>query len=232
MVRFSVRALSRTGHVGQVLAETRQRAGISLREAARRLSIPREHLEALEAAAWDLLPAGSYPRLFVRRYAQFLGLTPEPLVAQVPPDHRPQQVTPPRTSLRATTPVHPLRRFLYGLLLVGAVAYLVLAAKTTFLSPPFELLQPARDLTTSTPTVTVAGRTATGVEVTINGVLADVDGTGRFNASVALAAGLNTLEVTARRSLSRPVTITRHVLFTPLPTPPPTTKQPQPSSSP
>lgn len=62
---------------GALLAAARVRAGLSLDEVARRSCVPREALCALEADAWEHLPAMVYVRGFLRLYAREVGVDPE-----------------------------------------------------------------------------------------------------------------------------------------------------------
>ena len=67
--------------VGPILAEARNRRGLSLSDAERQTRIPRRYLQALEADQFNVLPAPVYARGFLRNYARFLGLDENELVA-------------------------------------------------------------------------------------------------------------------------------------------------------
>jgi transcriptional regulator with XRE-family HTH domain len=60
--------------IGSRLREERRRKGLKLAEAGSATLIPERHLAALEEDRFDLLPAGSYRRSFLREYADYLGL--------------------------------------------------------------------------------------------------------------------------------------------------------------
>lgn len=66
--------------IGAKLKEARERKGMTLQEAKRELRIHGPYLEALEAGEFGKLPAPAYARAFLRQYAAFLGLDPQPLV--------------------------------------------------------------------------------------------------------------------------------------------------------
>src|SRR5437588_8302607 len=69
--------------VGRSLRRARQRHHVQLEDAATITRIPRRYLEALEAnAPLDAYPAPVYARAFLREYAQYLHIDPEPLVAR------------------------------------------------------------------------------------------------------------------------------------------------------
>src|SRR5882672_5083891 len=73
---------------GQMLRETREREGISLRQIANATKISMSVLESLERNDISRLPGGIFGRAFVRSYAIEVGLDPEAtiqdFVAQFP----------------------------------------------------------------------------------------------------------------------------------------------------
>ena len=76
---------------GQVLAEARERQGLSRTEIAQRLHMSPSQIEALETGEYERLPKGPFLRGFIRNYAKLLGIEAEPLVAslaQATPAHQ------------------------------------------------------------------------------------------------------------------------------------------------
>jgi cytoskeleton protein RodZ len=69
---------------GQALAAKRGERGLSIDEVAASTRIRPEHLRALEADDYTQLAAPVYARGYLRSYAKFLGLEPDPLIAQLP----------------------------------------------------------------------------------------------------------------------------------------------------
>jgi cytoskeleton protein RodZ len=68
------------GVIGNTLAEARTRRGVDLDEVHAATGIRPRYLRAIEEEDWNALPEEFYARSFVRKYAQFLGVDPEPLV--------------------------------------------------------------------------------------------------------------------------------------------------------
>jgi cytoskeletal protein RodZ len=66
---------------GQTLKRARTERGISLDAVASATRIARHHLEALERGDIESLPGGPFGRSYLRSYAEFLGLDPEPVLA-------------------------------------------------------------------------------------------------------------------------------------------------------
>lgn len=69
--------------VGTALKAARERAGMSLGEVADRLKLSIRQLEAIEHDDFQQLPGATFVRGFVRNYARFLRLDPEPLMARL-----------------------------------------------------------------------------------------------------------------------------------------------------
>lgn len=69
--------------IGEALRSTRERRGLSIDEVARDTRISPRFLEALESEQFDELPAPVYVRGFIRSYAGYLRLEPQPLLDQL-----------------------------------------------------------------------------------------------------------------------------------------------------
>ena len=59
---------------GQRLRAAREEKGLSLEDVAAQTRIPQRHLESIEAAEWDNLPAATYTIGFAKSYASAVGL--------------------------------------------------------------------------------------------------------------------------------------------------------------
>ena len=68
--------------IGETLREARRQRGLQLEDAAAATLIRLRYLEALEEERFELLPAGSYRRTFLREYADYLGVGGETLAAE------------------------------------------------------------------------------------------------------------------------------------------------------
>lgn len=60
--------------VGERLKAAREEKGLSLEDIAAQTRIPRRHLESIESADWDKLPAPTYTTGFAKSYASAVGL--------------------------------------------------------------------------------------------------------------------------------------------------------------
>lgn len=216
MKRFTTQPLKRLDTSGVELEQARIAQNLTIKQVARKLNIPDVYLEALEANDWEALPRGDYGRYFLRQYGRFLGLNVEKLLDQYPGPNLPKVIQPPKHApVNPTKAVHPLRRILLVVIALVVVAYLAIAARTIFLPPELEIVSPAADSNTSSPTITLAGTTQPGIEVLVNNEAVEVMESGRFIAQISLRPGLNTLTIKARKNLSREVVLIRRVFYTP-----------------
>lgn len=67
--------------IGETFKQARKERGLSLEEIAEKTKIRSRYLEAIEEENFGLLPGRVYVKGFLRNYAKYLGLNPEPLVA-------------------------------------------------------------------------------------------------------------------------------------------------------
>ncbi len=216
--RFLSHVIPQPTHAGEVLQRAREEKHLSLRTVARETNLPVRHLQAIEAGDWESLPRGDYGRYFVREYAKFMSLDPEPLLNDVAPTGLPSAASQPaKRPVDTTRAVHPLRRLLVLGVLVLVLAYLVFAARVVLRPSELTITSPEHDVATDQAVLIVSGVTVAGTEVTLNGAPMQVNERGRFSQEVPLQPGLNTLIIIGKKGLSRSVTVVRRVLFTPAP---------------
>ncbi|HEY5334315.1 MAG TPA: helix-turn-helix domain-containing protein, partial [Solirubrobacterales bacterium] len=91
------------GVIGDTLSEARTRRAVDLEEVEAATGIRTRYLRAIEQEDWDALPEEFYARSFIRKYAAFLGVAPEPLVE----DYRRQRGT---VGGRGEAPISPFAR--------------------------------------------------------------------------------------------------------------------------
>lgn len=65
---------------GCELRSRREELGLTPDDVYRKLRIPSDYIVAIEANRWDAIPAPTYSIGFIKTYAQFLGLDPNPYV--------------------------------------------------------------------------------------------------------------------------------------------------------
>lgn len=135
--------------VGEALRSRREALGLALEQVYAQLKIPVRYLRALEEERFDVFDAPQYAKGFVRSYAEFLGLDPEPLVAEVGRvlggSRKLGLVAPSgEVPIRPAAPPARWKRWLAwaalaaaaGILMVGYVGYQQLRAFYTATTPP------------------------------------------------------------------------------------------------
>jgi cytoskeleton protein RodZ len=70
------------GVIGDTLSEARTRRAVDLDEVHAATGIRPRYLEAIEQEDWEALPEEFYARAFIRKYAQYLEVDPDPLVEE------------------------------------------------------------------------------------------------------------------------------------------------------
>ena len=98
--------------IGQILKEAREAKNVSIEEAQRVTKIQLNILASLEQDAFDNLPNPTYIRGFIKQYAQYLGLDPEPLLKEysslnVKPPEQEIVVKSKDDELKSSQPVKP-----------------------------------------------------------------------------------------------------------------------------
>ncbi len=101
--------------LGKKLKAARQKRKLTASEAAKGTRIKVQHIEAIENDDFSSIAAPTYAKGFIRIYAEFLGLNPEPLIEEYTAVHLP----PPRASLipddspKATPPRRERKPFVW-----------------------------------------------------------------------------------------------------------------------
>ncbi len=70
------------GVIGDTLSEARTRRAVDLEEVQAATGIRPRYLEAIEQEDWGALPEEFYVRAFIRKYARYLRVNPDPLVEE------------------------------------------------------------------------------------------------------------------------------------------------------
>lgn len=89
--------------LGRILAEERERQGLSRTEVAQRLHMSAGQVEAIEGGEYARLPQGPFLRGFVRNYGKLLGLDGDALLSQL------AQVAPPNAAPAIVVPSQNIR---------------------------------------------------------------------------------------------------------------------------
>lgn len=100
-------------HLGEILVARRHQLGLRIEEIAEDIKIRADYLRAIEQEAFDKLPTVEYGRLFLKSYAERLGLNINDIYALYDVHHRPawEPVARPRPAgAEAGMPIGPTPR--------------------------------------------------------------------------------------------------------------------------
>jgi len=118
--------------VGERLRAAREEKGLSLEDLAAQTRIPRRHLEAIESAEWDRLPAPTYTIGFARSYASAVGLDRTEVADQLRGEMGRQRSMP--TASEVFEPADPARTMPKGLVIGAILAVIALVVLMSWLN--------------------------------------------------------------------------------------------------
>lgn len=134
--------------VGERLRAAREEKGLSLEDIAAQTRIPRRHLESIEAADWDRLPAPTYTIGFARNYASIVGLDRADVADQLRAEMGGQRTT---TMAEVFEPADPARTMPRSLVIGAILAVIVLIVAMSWLRSR-SLEQPDENVTNAPAT--------------------------------------------------------------------------------
>jgi cytoskeletal protein RodZ len=118
--------------VGERLRAAREEKKLTLEDVAAQTRIPRRHLESIEKAAWDDLPAPTYTIGFAKSYASAVGLDRTEIGDQLREEMGGQRFA--ANAGEVFEPADPRRTMPKGLVIGALVAVVVLIAVMTWLN--------------------------------------------------------------------------------------------------
>lgn len=224
MTPFSKRMISSSHSLGKKLRAARTRKHVDLRVAEAETHIPMRHLTNLEHGTYRHLPSPVYTRGFLTRYATYLGLKLEAVLAAYDDEYRcynqvrhvrVSKQTPQEGLLRPHVTDEWLGRsrawyitpeVLWGgsiaVVLVGLLGYIWSQVASFAAAPPLDVQTPG-EVVVSVEQVNIIGTTDPSASLTINEQPVAVDGQGHFNQAVRLIDGVNTLEISATNKANK-----------------------------
>jgi len=118
--------------VGERLKAAREEKGLSLEDVAAQTRIPQRHLESIETADWDALPAPTYTVGFAKSYASSVGLDRTEIGEQLREEMGGQRFTASQTEV--FEPADPARTMPKWLVLGAVAAVIVLIIVMSWLN--------------------------------------------------------------------------------------------------
>lgn len=142
-----------TSEFGGRLRHARANLGVSLRDAERATRISRQYLRALEREEFSDLPALTYARGIVRRYAEYLGLDPIELQTRFEEAHGQRS-----GGFRVVPAVKPLDVPSHWAPNFAIIAFMVVMSAVIFAWMYSAYFAPADPIATTVPSLEVAAR--------------------------------------------------------------------------
>jgi len=121
---------------GQQLMLAREKAGMTIEEAARALNLNEETVEAIEDSALDKLPPVTYLQGYIRTYARLLGLSEEKILKEFEeevPHQLESELVPRPPSPDGANSQTPIIKMISGLIIVLAAVVLFYAVYSYYI---------------------------------------------------------------------------------------------------
>lgn len=223
MSSFVMKQLHSSDCLGPDLVELRERAGLTLEEAARESKLPPSFLRALEEERWSDIDDLIYSERLLRAYVSQLGgnesyylhkyracLRARNVEAK-PEDFLPRPIRLRMKDLLVAPRLIAIAGFILFSLLLGGYVYG--QARAIRKAPPLEIFSPAEGLTVTEPEVVISGKTIPEATVTVNGRPVVVNPDGVFEERLYVSRGMTELSVSARKRHGDEVTAVRHIFY-------------------
>lgn len=203
--------------LGEFLKEKRQDKNLSLDKLSDLTKIQIYHLEALEAGQFEKLPPLVYRSGIFKRLAKFLDVDENEIIQMYEQEVQPVgtssysgNVVKPKQNINFVLTQRKLAIFLGVLFLILLSAYLLYQFKF-LVGPPNLAVDPKEDMVVQQESLTVKGKTDSGVDLTINGENVYVASDGGFSKEVQLTSGINVIEVKAVNNFGKSTKIFRQI---------------------
>lgn len=217
---FARKKITDTQSVGGRIAAARKQADKTIAECSKRLAIPQRYLQAIEQEKLSILPGLIYEKNFIKRYAEFLRVRPQPLIKdwvklrQGEIESKPEFVSRVRWWHLIQGPLLWRRVVLAGMVL--SLAGYIGNQLIEMASPPQLVIEaPSTGQVVVKPNITVTGKVAKSATLEVNGQLVATDDSGSFNVPVILEPGSNTIRAVAEKKYGKPSIIERQVFLSP-----------------
>lgn len=191
---------------GQILKEHREERGISTKEAAEAIKVREKYVTALEANDYSPFASPVYLKGFLKNYAKFLGMNPDHVVAIYRRDAegvKNQDMTVGERGLGkkafVLSPGMVISVFVI-IFVVGILGYLVNQFYQIQQPPELKVSAPKDGATVQEEMVTVKGETVPDADLTVNGEAVKVESNGKFETTLVLEEGENTIVIKAKDS--------------------------------
>ncbi len=203
--------------LGGLLKKARLSQELNLEEVAKEISIEVKYLESLETDDYYKLPSPTYARGFLKRYAEFLKLDFENLLAQWDEkyNHQNREFKKPKNKIKK---IFQLSQFKFKIIVILVLFCLILfylgfGIKNVLFSPKIKIFYPTEDMVTTNSSLTIKGKINPRATIFINNQLVEQTEEGLFEQKIDLLIGLNQIEISAKKKYSKERIIYRQIVL-------------------
>ena len=215
---FCYKKIDAAVRLGEQFCKKREELKLTLEEAAEKTRVPLKYLAALEKSRFSDLPKTKVHRLaYVKEYATYLNLSPQVCVGQFSCED----------GLEGSHFIHPLRAIklfpfssistalrttILASLVIFFASYLVWQVRRVLEPPRLAVYAPIEGHVLNQTRTAIVGETEKETHLTINGQDVMVTEDGKFDATIDLTVGVNTITIEAVKKHGKTTTLTRHVV--------------------
>ncbi len=216
MAEFNFKKLAEEERAGEKLKTARLRQKIEIGTIAKKLHIRPEYLASLENEEYDRLPSGLYGRQFLKEYCHYLKINDKEILPLTPYAENQSADNPFSQKIlrRHKFLVFPklIKNIFLILLFFVCILYLFIYFRR-LISPPNLIIEyPGKNMVTSTPLITIKGKSDPETEVRINNSIVTSERDGSFSQEIKLKQGLNGLTISAKKKYGQESVIQRQIL--------------------
>jgi len=202
-------------NLAEFLKEKRQSKNLSLDRLSELTKIQVYYLEAMENGQFEKLPPSVYRTGIFKRLAKFLDVDESEIIKICDEEFHTSEAF----SSVAAGAQKKLRFVLTPKKLVifsGAFLLILLSSYLWYqfnflIGPPNLAIEPREDMIVNQASLSVKGKTDSGVSLTINGESIYVSPDGNFSKDIQLAGGVNIIEIKALNSFGKTTKIIRQI---------------------
>ena len=213
MEAFKKKHISKGQTLGNTLHKTRLEQNISLEEVQSATNIQAKYLVFLEEGNYQKLPGNIYTKSWIKIYGKFLGLDISDLLSEFKIEKSISDKLTKVESLslsnkdfsKKTKFLGPrlLKISIIGLVVIILLGYLAWEVNNIVSAPEVNIIQPVNNFKTTESHILIIGETEPEVQLTINNDRIVLDADGNWQQNVNLVAGLNNLEISAKKKHSK-----------------------------
>ncbi len=200
--------------LAEFLKEKRQNKNLSLDRLSELTKIQVYYLEAMENGQFEKLPPSVYRTGIFKRLSKFLEIGENEIIKiydeEFQTNETPLNIIASSKKSRFILTPRKLVIFSGAFLLILLSAYLWYQFNF-LIGPPNLAIDPREDMIVNQASLSVKGKTDSGVSLTINGESIYVSPDGNFSKDIQLAAGVNIIELKAINSFGKTTKIIRQI---------------------